>query len=164
MTRPVAVVTVGGARNDVDSEELAGRLASDGWLLVDDPAKAEIAVINTCGFIESAKKDSIDEMLQADTLKANGITKKVVAVGCMAERYGKELASALPEADGILGFDDYQDISARLSSILSGHAHEPHVPQDRRALLPIAPVERAAVRDEKYSAAMGAGGAVMRQR
>ena len=164
MKRTVALVTFGCARNDVDSEELAGRLASDGWLLVDDPAEAEIAVINTCGFIESAKKDSIDAMLQADTLKANGITKKVVAVGCMAERYGKELASALPEADGILGFDDYQDISARLSSILSGHAHEPHVPQDRRALLPIAPVERAAVRDEKYSAAMGAGGAVMRKR
>jgi ribosomal protein S12 methylthiotransferase RimO len=162
--RTVALVTLGCARNDVDSEELAGRLASDGWLLVDDPAEAEIAVINTCGFIESAKKDSIDAMLQADTLKAYGITKKVVAVGCMAERYGKELASALPEADGILGFDDYQDISARLSSILSGRAHEPHVPQDRRALLPIAPVERAAVRDEKYSAAMGAGGAVMRKR
>lgn len=164
MKRTVALVTLGCARNDVDSEELAGRLASDGWLLVEDPAEAEIAVINTCGFIESAKKDSIDAMLQADTLKANGITQKVVAVGCMAERYGQELAKALPEADGILGFDDYHDISARLSSILAGHSHKPHVPQDRRALLPIAPVERAAARNEQFTQGMGAGGAVIRKR
>ena len=61
----------------------------------------------------------------------------------MAERYGQELASALPEADAILGFDDYKDISARLQSIVAGNKHVPHIPRDRRALLPIAPVDRA---------------------
>ncbi|MEY3399677.1 MAG: hypothetical protein RLZZ486_145, partial [Actinomycetota bacterium] len=58
--KTVALVTLGCARNDVDSEELAGRLSEDGWVLVDDAANADIAVVNTCGFIESAKKDSVD--------------------------------------------------------------------------------------------------------
>ena len=147
--RTVALVTLGCARNETDSEELAGRLAADGWVLVSDPAKAEIAVINTCGFIESAKKDSVDALLEAHSLKGNGVTKAVVAVGCMAERYGNELASALPEADAILGFDDYQDISARLSTIIDGGKITPHTPKDRRTLLPIAPADRA---DKKAAA------------
>jgi hypothetical protein len=99
MSRTVAVVTLGCARNEVDSEELAGRLAADGWILVDDVEKAEVALINTCGFIESAKKDSVDALLEANSLKGHGFTRAVVAVGCMAERYGQELAEALPEAD-----------------------------------------------------------------
>ena len=147
MPKTVALITMGCARNDVDSEELAGRLAADGWKLVDDAANAEVAVINTCGFIESAKQDSINTLLEAHALKGNGTTKAVVAVGCMAERYGEELAAALPEADGILSFDDYKDISTRLGDILSGHKPTPHVPQDRRKLLPIAPAERARTSD-----------------
>ena len=147
MPKTVALITMGCARNDVDSEELAGRLAADGWKLVDDATNAEVAVINTCGFIESAKQDSINTLLEAHALKGNGITKAVVAVGCMAERYGEELAAALPEADGILSFDDYKDISTRLGDILSGHKPTPHVPQDRRKLLPIAPADRARTSD-----------------
>jgi len=143
MKRTVAVVTLGCSRNEVDSEELAGRLAADGWTLVDDVESAEVALVNTCGFIESAKKDSIDALLEANSLKGHGTTRAVVAVGCMAERYGQELAKALPEADAILGFDDYKDISARLQSIVAGNKHVPHIPRDRRALLPIAPSDRA---------------------
>ena len=164
MSRTVAIVTMGCARNEVDSEELAGRLAADGWTLVEDVESAEVAVVNTCGFIESAKKDSVDALLEANSLKGHGTTKAVVAVGCMAERYGKELAAALPEADAILGFDDYQDISARLQSIVSGNAHTPHTPRDRRALLPIAPVDRAQARDESFQSAVGAGGSLFRKR
>ena len=164
MSRTVAIVTMGCARNEVDSEELAGRLAADGWTLVDDVEAAEVAVVNTCGFIESAKKDSVDALLEANSLKGHGTTRAVVAVGCMAERYGKELAQALPEADAILGFDDYQDISARLQSIVSGNAHTPHIPRDRRALLPIAPVDRAQVREESFQSAVGAGGSLFRKR
>ena len=164
MSRTVAIVTMGCARNEVDSEELAGRLAADGWTLVEDVESAEVAVVNTCGFIESAKKDSVDALLEANSLKGHGTTKAVVAVGCMAERYGKELAEALPEADAILGFDDYQDISARLQSIVSGNAHTPHTPRDRRALLPIAPVERAQARDDAFQSAVGAGGSLFRKR
>ena len=168
MSRTVAIVTMGCARNEVDSEELAGRLAAEGWTLVADAESAEVAVVNTCGFIESAKKDSVDALLEANSLKGHGTTKAVVAVGCMAERYGKELAEALPEADAILGFDDYQDISAKLNSILSGNHHTSHTPQDRRALLPISPVARAAVRaevrDADHTSAVGAGGSLFRKR
>jgi ribosomal protein S12 methylthiotransferase RimO len=152
MKRTVAVVTLGCARNEVDSEELAGRLAADGWTLVDDVESAEVALVNTCGFIESAKKDSVDALLEANSLKGHGTTRAVVAVGCMAERYGNELAEALPEADAILGFDDYKDISARLQSIVAGESHKAHVPRDRRALLPIAPADRADLREvEEFS-------------
>jgi ribosomal protein S12 methylthiotransferase RimO len=152
MKRTVAVVTLGCARNEVDSEELAGRLAADGWTLVDDVESAEVALVNTCGFIESAKKDSIDTLLEANSLKGHGVTRAVVAVGCMAERYGNLLAEELPETDAILGFDDYKDISARLQSIIAGESHTAHVPRDRRALLPIAPVDRADAREsEEFS-------------
>ncbi|BDM71827.1 ribosomal protein S12 methylthiotransferase RimO [Streptomyces nigrescens] len=140
--RTVALVTLGCARNEVDSEELAGRLAADGWELVEEAADADVAVVNTCGFVEAAKKDSVDALLEANDLKDHGRTQAVVAVGCMAERYGKELAEALPEADGVLGFDDYSDISDRLQTILSGGVHASHTPRDRRKLLPISPAER----------------------
>jgi ribosomal protein S12 methylthiotransferase len=142
--RTVALITMGCARNDVDSEELAGRLAADGWVLVTDPAQADVAVVNTCGFIESAKKDSVDALLEAHALKGHGKTQAVVAVGCMAERYGKELAEALPEADAILGFDDYVDISSRLNTIISGGHIQAHTPKDRRSLLPVSPIDREA--------------------
>jgi ribosomal protein S12 methylthiotransferase len=140
----VAMVTLGCARNEVDSEELAGRLEADGFRLVDDPENADTVVVNTCGFVEAAKKDSVDMLLEAADLKANGRPRAVVAVGCLAERYGKDLAESLPEADAVLGFDDYPDIAARLRSIVSGETHHAHTPQDRRLLLPISPVDRDA--------------------
>ena len=140
----VALVTLGCARNEVDSEELAGRLEADGFRLVDDASDADTVVVNTCGFVEAAKKDSVDTLLEAADLKATGRTQAVVAVGCLAERYGKDLAGSLPEADAVLGFDDYPDIAARLRSIVAGETHHPHTPQDRRRLLPISPVDRDA--------------------
>jgi ribosomal protein S12 methylthiotransferase RimO len=140
----VAVVTLGCARNEVDSEELAGRLAADGFELVDNAEDADTVLVNTCGFVEAAKKDSVDALLQAADLReaAGGKAKAVVAVGCLAERYGAELAESLPETDAVLGFDDYPDIAARLRSIVAGETHHPHTPQDRRKLLPISPAER----------------------
>ncbi|MGY1745687.1 MiaB/RimO family radical SAM methylthiotransferase [Blastococcus sp. SYSU D00695] len=142
--RTVAVVTLGCARNEVDSEELAGRLAADGYRLVEDAEGADAVLVNTCGFIESAKKDSVDAILAATDSGA-----EVIAVGCMAERYGSELAGALPEAT-VLGFDDYSAIGDRLDDVLAGRPLVPHTPRDRRTLLPISPVERTAavVRDD----------------
>src|SRR6478609_5673852 len=141
--RTVALVTLGCARNEVDSEELAGRLAADGWDLVDEPGDADAVLVNTCGFVAAAKKDSVDTILSAADLKDGGTTQAVVAVGCLAERYGNELAAALPEADAVLGFDSYTDISARLRAVVAGETIESHVPRDRRSLLPISPVDRA---------------------
>jgi len=140
----VALVTLGCARNEVDSEELAARFERDGFRLVDDSGDADAVVVNTCGFVEAAKKDSVDTLLEAADLKSDGRAQAVVAVGCLAERYGKDLAESLPEADAVLGFDDYPDIATRVRSVLGGAAHEAHVPRDRRTLLPISPVERRA--------------------
>jgi ribosomal protein S12 methylthiotransferase RimO len=140
----VAMVTLGCARNEVDSDELAGRLAAEGWSLTADADDADVVVVNTCGFVEEAKKDSIDALLAAADLRDEARPRAVVAVGCMAERYGAELAAALPEADAVLGFDDYPRIAERLRAIVAGERPPAHAPRDRRALLPIAPVERPA--------------------
>ncbi len=140
--RSVALLTLGCARNEVDSEELAARLEADGWDLVADAGDADAVLVNTCGFVESAKKDSIDTLLAAADVRDGGRPQAVVAVGCLAERYGVELARSLPEADAVLGFDDYADIAARLHSVLAGESLPAHVPADRRLLLPLTPADR----------------------
>jgi ribosomal protein S12 methylthiotransferase len=140
---PVHLVSLGCARNEVDSEELAARLEVGGFQLVGDPEQASAVMVNTCGFVEAAKKDSVDTLLAAADLKSDGV-QAVVAVGCLAERYGQELADALPEADAVLGFDSYPDIAATLQSILAGQRLAAHLPRDRRTLLPITPVDRPA--------------------
>jgi ribosomal protein S12 methylthiotransferase RimO len=144
--RTVALVTLGCTRNEVDSEELAGRLEAEGWELVDDAAAADVAVVNTCGFVESAKKDSVDALLEASELKDDdrARTRAVVAVGCLAERYGKQLAESLPEADAVLGFDSYSALSSHLDDVLHGRRPDSHVPRDRRTLLPLTPASRQA--------------------
>src|SRR4051812_17837177 len=137
--RRVALLTLGCARNEVDSEELAARLAADGWSVGTDADGADLVVVNTCGFVASAKQESIDTLLAAADTGA-----KVVATGCLAERYGVELAGSLPEADAVLGFDHYPDISARLGEVLAGERVDSHVPRDRRTMLPLTPVARQA--------------------
>jgi ribosomal protein S12 methylthiotransferase RimO len=140
--RQVAIVSLGCARNDVDSEELAARLEADGFDVVADAAHAQAVLVNTCGFIEAAKKDSVDTLLEAAALKESGAVEAVVAVGCLAERYGRELAVAMPEADAVLGFDDYADIGGRLRAVMAGEQIASHAPRDRRTMLPISPVDR----------------------
>jgi len=137
-SRTVSLVTLGCARNEVDSEELAARLAAGGWTLRDEGEDADVVLVNTCGFIQAAKQESIDVLLAAADSKT-----KVAAVGCLAERYGTELASELPEAQ-VLSFDDYADIAARLDDVLAGNKRPAHVARDRRTLLPVSPVERQA--------------------
>ncbi|GAA3949544.1 30S ribosomal protein S12 methylthiotransferase RimO [Actinomadura viridis] len=137
--RTVSLVTLGCARNEVDSEELAARMEEAGWGLSDSADDADVVVVNTCGFIDAAKKDSIDTLLAAHDSGA-----KVVAAGCLAERYGAELAAELPEADAVLSFDDYAAIGDRLDEVMAGRRPAAHTPRDRRTLLPISPVERSA--------------------
>ena len=132
------MVTLGCARNEVDSEELAARLEDGGWELADDGQDAAVVLVNTCGFIEAAKQESIDELLDA---ASGGAT--VVAAGCLAERYGSGLAEAMPEAQ-VLSFDDYADIAARLDAVAAGERRAAHEPRDRRTLLPLAPSARPA--------------------
>jgi ribosomal protein S12 methylthiotransferase len=140
-TPRASLLTLGCARNDIDSEELAGRLSADGWQLVDSADAPDVIVVNTCGFVEQAKKDSVDMLLAAADVAA-GTGAKVVAVGCMAERYGAELAESLPEADAVLGFDHYATVSERLADVVAGRPVAAHTPVDRRTLLPITPTAR----------------------
>ena len=133
--RTVSLVTLGCARNEVDSEELAARLTASGWELTSD-GDASVVLVNTCGFIQAAKQESIDELLAAAESGA-----RVAAVGCLAERYGSDLADELPEAQ-VLSFDDYGEIGARLDDMLTGRRRPAHVARDRRTLLPITPAER----------------------
>ncbi|MEU6859352.1 30S ribosomal protein S12 methylthiotransferase RimO [Glycomyces sp. NPDC046736] len=156
--KSVALLTLGCARNETDSEELAARLAAGGWQISDDGENADVVMVNTCGFIEQAKTESIDVLLDASSTGA-----KVVATGCMAERYGKDLAESLPEADAVLGFDHYPDMAARLDDILAGRTVASHQPSDRRKLLPLAPAARqgsAAVVPGHTRAAQADGAAV----
>ncbi|QSB04304.1 30S ribosomal protein S12 methylthiotransferase RimO [Natronoglycomyces albus] len=136
-SRNVAVLTLGCARNETDSEELAARLAKGGWKVTTDGDGADVIMVNTCGFIEQAKQESIDTLLAAADTGA-----KVVATGCLAERYGKDLAENLPEANAVLGFDHYPDIAGRLDDIVAGREVASHTPTDRRKLLPISPAKR----------------------
>jgi ribosomal protein S12 methylthiotransferase len=146
-SRTVSLVTLGCARNEVDSEELAARLAAGGWTLRDEGEDADVVLVNTCGFIQAAKQESIDEVIGA---AGSGV--KVAAVGCLAERYGTELASALSEEDvdaQVLGFDDYADIAARLDDVLAGRKRPAHVARDRRTLLPVSPASRQQAKAER---------------
>jgi ribosomal protein S12 methylthiotransferase RimO len=129
---------MGCARNEVDSEELAGRLEQAGWTLADSGDDADVVLVNTCGFIQAAKQDSIDELLGAA-----GGGAAVVAAGCLAERYGSGLADALPEAQ-VLSFDDYANIADRLDDVVAGRRWQAHEPRDRRKLLPLSPAARPA--------------------
>ena len=142
-SRTVSLVTLGCARNEVDSEELAARLAAGGWALRGEGEDADVVLVNTCGFIQAAKQESIDELLAAADSGA-----KVAAVGCLAERYGTELADELPEAQ-VLSFDDYTDIAARLDDVLAGRKREAHVARDRRTLLPVSPASRQQAHDDR---------------
>jgi ribosomal protein S12 methylthiotransferase RimO len=144
VTRRAALLTLGCARNEVDSEELAARLEGAGWSLVEaDDGGADVVLVNTCGFVAEAKKDSIDTLLAAADTGA-----RVVAVGCLAERYGETLAAELPEAAAVLGFDAYPALPGLLDRIVAGEQIASHVPADRRRLLPVVPADRQArVRD-----------------
>lgn len=132
------MLRLGCARNDVDADELQARLVADGIGISEDANDADVLLVNTCGFVASAKKDSIDAILAAADTGA-----RVVVTGCLAERYGHELAESLPEAAAVLSFDDYADIADRVRRVAAGEALQAHVPADRRRLLPLAPVERA---------------------
>jgi ribosomal protein S12 methylthiotransferase len=152
--RSVRLVTLGCARNEVDSEELAARLEEGGWRLADAEDEPDVVLVNTCGFIQAAKQESIDELLDA---AASGA--KVAAAGCLAERYGSGLAEELPEAQ-VLSFDDYTDIAARLDAIAAGQRWDAHEPRDRRRLLPLSPAARpgsGSARPPGHSVVAGSG-------
>jgi ribosomal protein S12 methylthiotransferase len=112
----VAIVTLGCGRNEVDSQNAAGLLTAAGYRVVDDPERADAVVVNTCAFVEAAKRESIETVLDAAALKEQGQARTVLVTGCLAERYTEELRVELPEADAIVPFRDY----GRLPALLGG--------------------------------------------
>lgn len=116
----VGMVNLGCAKNQVDGEMLLAALKNSGFEPVDDAALADIAIVNTCGFIESAKKESIEEILELAQLKQEGKIKKLVVTGCLSERYQKEIHKELPEVDAVLGIGANGDIAAYLKKMMEG--------------------------------------------
>ncbi len=124
MSTTVGFVSLGCAKNRVDCEMMMNKVHKGGFKLIEDAAMADIAVINTCGFIESAKQESINEILELSKLKEEGKIKKIVVTGCLAQRYAEEIRALIPEADVVLGLGGNGDICDALNKALEGEIVE----------------------------------------
>lgn len=118
MTQRFYVETLGCPKNDVDSDKIVGTLVRDGLVATDDPSLADVVVVNTCAFIEEARKESIDTVLALDETRKSG--SRLVVTGCMAERYGDELREALPEVDQVAGFGVPVELGRKPLSVTAG--------------------------------------------
>jgi ribosomal protein S12 methylthiotransferase len=116
----VALVSLGCSKNLIDSEVMLDILSNNSYSLTQNTMEAEVIIINTCGFIESAKQESIDNIIELGQLKNNGSCKVLIASGCLAERYKNELIDEMPELDGVIGTGDYKNIIEVIESALAG--------------------------------------------
>jgi ribosomal protein S12 methylthiotransferase len=110
-SKRVGLISLGCPKNLVDSEVMLGELQRQGYAVVDDIEQAETVIVNTCGFIDGAKEESIDTILEVAGRKGKGVERLLVA-GCMVNRFGKELESEIPEIDGFVGLDDLQTVGS----------------------------------------------------
>lgn len=115
-TKKVGMISLGCDKNRVDSEKVLYAFVKNGWTVVGDAAEADVILINTCAFIDSAKQESIDTILEFSKYKEGAPKKKLIVLGCLAERYGKELAEAMPEVDTFVGINGYDDIVKTVES------------------------------------------------
>ncbi len=120
MDRTVGLVSLGCSKNRVDSEVMLGILTQNGYRVVSDPAEADVILVNTCGFIQSAKEESIEAILDMARYKNGGRLKKLVVTGCLSQRYGQEIRNDMPEVDAILGVAEYQNLPEILESAFRG--------------------------------------------
>src|ERR687884_990468 len=109
--KKVGFISLGCPKNLVDSEVMMGRLREAGYEITADANEADTVVVNTCGFIESAKKESIEAILEAARLKTEGKAKRLVVAGCLVERYRDELKAELPEVDAFIGTNQLNEIT-----------------------------------------------------
>lgn len=119
MSFNIGLVSLGCAKNQTDAEAMLGILNSDGYHIVFDPEEADAIIVNTCGFIESAKQESINTLLEMAQYK-EGRCKLLIASGCLAERYSKEIAEQIPEVDAIIGTGDYDRIAEAIQGAADG--------------------------------------------
>lgn len=120
MAIKVGMVSLGCSKNLVDSERMLYKLKQNGYELVTEPGLADIAVVNTCGFIKAAKEEAIETILELAALKADGTLKKIVITGCLTERYRDEAAELFPEADAVIGIGNNKDIVDILNDVMNG--------------------------------------------
>ncbi len=120
MAYKVGIISLGCAKNRVDAEMLLYRIRNAGYKLCEDVAMADVAIINTCGFIESAKQESIEEILELSELKKEGKIKAIIVTGCLAERYKEEVMKEIPEADAVVGIGANDDIVKIIDKVLQG--------------------------------------------
>lgn len=116
----IALISLGCAKNQVNSEQMLCLLDDAGYPLVSDPSEAEAVVINTCGFIDAAKSEAIDTILEMAELKHQGFLRKIIVTGCLSERYREEIRAELPEVDALVGVGSYKDIVAVVRETLDG--------------------------------------------
>ncbi len=119
----VGFISLGCSKNLVDTEVMLHKLHTAGYQICSEESEAEIIIINTCGFIESAKRESIDNILDAESLKEWGKCKHIVATGCLVERYGREVMDELPELDAIVGVGSIDDIVAACDAVMRGEKY-----------------------------------------
>ena len=124
MSVRVGLVSLGCTKNQVDAERMLYKIREAGYQLVSDAALADIAIINTCGFIESAKQEAIETIFEFAALKSEGRIKKIVITGCLAERYRQEVAELIPEADAVVGIGCNEDIVSVLGKIMEDNYTE----------------------------------------
>ena len=120
MGKKVAMVSLGCAKNQVDAEQMLCMLHEAGYEITTEVEYCDVAIVNTCGFIESAKSEAIEEILELGLLKNEGKIGKILVSGCLSQRYQEELMAELPEVDGILGCGSYGDIVSAVDSVLEG--------------------------------------------
>ncbi len=116
----IGVVSLGCPKNLVDSETMLGLIHEENYKITNDPSEAEIIIVNTCGFIESAKEESIDTILQMAEYKKSGSCKYIIVTGCLSQRYAEELFNELPEADAIAGVEVYDEIGSIIKRVMNG--------------------------------------------
>ncbi len=125
----VGLVSLGCSKNLVDSERMLYKLKSHGYKLVVEPGEADVAVVNTCGFIQSAKEEAIETIMELAALKADGTLKKIILTGCLTERYKEEAADLIKEADAVVGITDQRDIVDILDKVLKGERYVNFAPK-----------------------------------
>ena len=124
MSHTVGMISLGCAKNQVNAEQMLYLLRQAGYEILPDPDGAELVIINTCGFIDSAKSEAIDNILAMGALKQEGSVGKILVTGCLAQRYQQEILEQMPEVDGILGTGSYYDIVNAVNQLLSGHVYQ----------------------------------------
>lgn len=116
----VSMISLGCAKNQVNAEQMMALIRGAGHTLVNEPAGSDVVVVNTCGFIDSAKEEAIDNILEMARLKQEGQVSKILVTGCLSQRYQDQLLEELPEVDGILGTGSYTDIVPALEAVMEG--------------------------------------------